>query len=409
MDCCSCLYSYFFPSQEYPQHRLNKQQSEELEAPLLRARVSHKDSFTGEYGPLMTYHETPNYSTSSFSNISPRIDLSTTDGQDSDFADDESQTSTELIARKKNSLNINLNGIKIEKGTVIKKVEKFEKKTKGKRFIDLYSLGKKVGEGSTSQVYICKNKQKEIYAVKVISKNNMFGNKLLEQFKQEIDILDKLRHKNIIRIYGMFESTKAIHIVTEYSSGGDMFNFLLKEPGNRLKEIYVKNIIKQLISAVLYMHKKDIIHRDLKLENILLARKEQKYEKMEIKIVDFGLAKAKQLKSRAKTFFGTLGYLAPEMFTNKIYNNKIDIWSTGIITFILGNGEFPFSQKTQISMQKLKNKNLNLLERKLQNKYKLNFSSNLSKDYKNFVTCLLKVIPNKRISALEASKHSFLC
>lgn len=127
--------------------------------------------------------------------------------------------------------------------------------------------------------------------------------------------------------------------MTEYAAGGELFDHLVSRPNGLLSEAEASQLIRQVVSAVAYMHRSNVIHRDIKLENILLAR--NSVDEIQLKIIDFGLAKLMGPNEKAKTFFGTVGYLAPEM-ARRQYSFGVDVWAVGVLTYVLLCGVFPF-------------------------------------------------------------------
>lgn len=316
---------------------------------------------------------------------------------------------------------------------------------KGKSFGSLFVIEDQIGYGSTAHVFKCRRKRQlsptlnptktsgsNVFAVKVIDKKKLLQittkgmrngrTNLLTQLKQEIEILDKLRHPHIIKLFGMFESETTLYVVTEYCSGGELFSFLTQQRFGVLQESLAKKLVKQVTSAVSYMHENGIIHRDIKLENILLLRNEDEEDGITLKIIDFGLAKAtgymlskhnlenqrvESVKGRAKTFFGTLGYLAPEMFLKKTYNHSVDVWALGILTYVLLCGNFPFDDSPSQISKLRNNRKINLRER-YRVKYPSRVRKKLSAEAKDFLTQLLDPNPTTRIPAQKALQHPWL-
>lgn len=310
-------------------------------------------------------------------------------------------------------------------------------KYRDKSFSSLFVLGQFLGNGSTAKVYTCKRKRpgnvspfsrakskKDTFnlAVKVLDKKKLvqFSKKkkaqsnLLQQFRQEIEILDHLRHPNIIRIFGMFESTSTLHVVTELCLGGELFTFLTSQPDGSLngkKEVISRIIVRQISSALTYIHEQGIIHRDIKLENILLLKELtissclNHLKDINCKLIDFGLAKSHMRNKgygRAKTFFGTVGYLAPEMFKNKSYDNGVDIWALGVLSYVLLCGTFPFEN------QQNHNHNIRTDRKRYRIKFPSHCKNKISNDAKKFVKSLLEVNPTDRISSADISHMSWL-
>mmetsp|Transcript_6894 Transcript_6894/g.13754 ORF Transcript_6894/g.13754 Transcript_6894/m.13754 type:complete len:499 (-) Transcript_6894:157-1653(-) len=285
------------------------------------------------------------------------------------------------------------------------------KKGTNRRFSDVYDLKEELGKGSTARCFACVQKSTQsAFAVKVINKRKvtMLYSDLLPQFRREVDILRRLDHPHIIKLQDMFESSTHLHVVTELARGGELFDYLISRPNSTLTEAKVAFLMRQLISAVAYMHAHNVIHRDLKLENILLQEKVKHYSEIRLKIIDFGLSKtlatAANSVDRApdiasplstRTFFGTMGYIAPEMMRRKAYTRSIDVWALGIVTFVLLCGVFPFDDKRQ----------------RRRTDYKLRYPSwekNLSSSAKDLLSGLLNIDPNKRLTAADALKHSWV-
>jgi calcium-dependent protein kinase len=159
----------------------------------------------------------------------------------------------------------------------------------------------------------------------------------MEMLKNEIEILQDMDHPNIVKMYEYLEDEKRIYIVTEICKGGELFDEIL----NRAKfdEHDAAIVMKQLLSAINYCHKKSIVHRDLKPENMLL---EQDRDLEKIKIVDFGTSLVFDQDRQMEEKLGTAYYIAPEVI-KKQYNEKCDLWSCGVIMYILLSGEPPFN------------------------------------------------------------------
>ena len=151
----------------------------------------------------------------------------------------------------------------------------------------------------------------------------------------EIDILKNLDHPNILRLYEVFEDAKNIYLVTELCNGGELFDEIVSR--TRFGERDAANVIKQLISAISYCHSKKVCHRDLKPENILIDNKES----LTIKLIDFGTSQRFEDEEKMELVLGTAYYIAPEVLKGE-YDEKCDVWSIGVILYILLSGEPPF-------------------------------------------------------------------
>jgi Ca2+-binding EF-hand superfamily protein len=218
-------------------------------------------------------------------------------------------------------------------------LKKFKEAMRYRNIYDYYSFHDHLGNGSYGNVVLGKDeKTKELVAIKIIDKANK-SQKLLEYIKTEVEIMKFCKHDNIIRFIDYFESVDQIFIVQEYLKGGDLYNYHL-DFMNIQSEDKLKNIIKQVGLGVKYLHEYGIIHRDIKPQNIMLVD-ESKISK--IKIVDFGLSKVVGSNEKANEFLGTINFSAPEVVRKIGYNNKIDIWSLGILIYYLMFGSLPFN------------------------------------------------------------------
>jgi len=164
--------------------------------------------------------------------------------------------------------------------------------------------------------------------------------------QNEIEILKKISHPNIISIYEIFEDSKNYYILSELLEGGELFEEITRQ--GSFSEYKAANIMKQILSAVNYMHNKLIVHRDLKPENIMLISKAAN-TKIEIKLIDFGTAKQFEKGVKFTKFIGTSYYIAPEVLCES-YNEKCDVWSCGIILYILLCGYPPFNGASNLDI-----------------------------------------------------------
>ena len=220
-----------------------------------------------------------------------------------------------------------------------------------------YEVIKKIGEGAYGKIYKVKNKQSgDIRAMKQITKSKITD---LKKFQTEIKILSMVDHPNIVRLFEVIEDDKYFNLLQELCTGGELYK---KYQTCQLKEKEIANIFNQIMSAVAYCHEKGIVHRDLKLENILFVTEEPDSP---IKIIDFGFSvlfekktndekekdkdKENDLKKfgfkRMKSKVGTLYYISPEIIKGN-YDEKCDIWACGVILYILLCGYPPFSGNT---------------------------------------------------------------
>ena len=193
-----------------------------------------------------------------------------------------------------------------------------------------------VGHGKFGVVRIAtlKTNTRKKFAVKTISKEKY--KKELYLMKREVEILKELDHPNIINFFETYQDQKYFHLCMEYCSGGELKNKLGEN--NQMPEAQVAQVMQRIFQCVCYLHTFDIVHRDLKLENFLYSHKG---EDAEIKLIDFGLSQKIYGNKQLETVAGTALYLAPEVLQGT-YDTKCDIWSCGIIMYILLSGSFPY-------------------------------------------------------------------
>ncbi|KAG7536262.1 Protein kinase domain [Arabidopsis suecica] len=211
-----------------------------------------------------------------------------------------------------------------------------------------YEMGRLLGHGTFAKVYLARNAQSgESVAIKVIDKEKVLKSGLIAHIKREISILRRVRHPNIVQLFEVMATKSKIYFVMEYVKGGELFNKVAK---GRLKEEMARKYFQQLISAVSFCHFRGVYHRDLKPENLLLD------ENGNLKVSDFGLsAVSDQIRQDGlfHTFCGTPAYVAPEVLARKGYDGaKVDIWSCGVILFVLMAGFLPFHDRNVMAMYK---------------------------------------------------------
>ncbi|KAJ4976291.1 hypothetical protein NE237_001397 [Protea cynaroides] len=220
------------------------------------------------------------------------------------------------------------------------------KKERPALLLGRYEIGKLLGHGSFAKVYNAKNiKTGEVVAIKVIDKEKILKGGLVAHIKREISIFRRVRHPNIVQLFEVMATKAKIYFVMEYVKGGELFNKVAK---GRLKEEVARKYFQQLISAVGFCHARGVYHRDLKPENLLLD------ENGDLKVSDFGLSAVSdqmRLDGMFHTFCGTPAYVAPEVLARKGYDAaKADIWSCGVVLFVLMAGYLPFHDQNIMQM-----------------------------------------------------------
>lgn len=217
---------------------------------------------------------------------------------------------------------------------------------KGSVLLNKYELGKLLGQGTFAKVHHARDiATGQSVAVKVIDKEKVLKVGLMEQIKREISVMRLVRHPNIVQLHEVLATKGKIYFVMEYVKGGELFNKIAK---GRLKEDVARKYFQQLISAVDYCHSRGVYHRDLKPENLLVD------ENGDLKVSDFGLsalAESKRQDGLLHTTCGTPAYVAPEVINRKGYDGaKTDIWSCGVILFVLMAGYLPFHDPNLMEM-----------------------------------------------------------
>lgn len=279
--------------------------------------------------------------------------------------------------------DINLDKIKISKGNFINY-------KKGLIEND-YIIGDVVGSGAFATVRKVTNKSSgQIRALKIIKKQNSSDS---SRMYLEVEILKKLVHPNIMQIFEFYEDKKNFYIITEWCDGGELFDMIVDK--GSFNEDEAAWILKQLISAMNYIHTSNIVHRDLKPENILLDTKKDNI----IKIIDWGTARFFEKNKKMNKVSGTPYYIAPEVLFEK-YDEKCDVWSCGVILYILLCGYPPFNGDTD-------NEILNKIK-----SGKFVFPNEewgvVSDDAKDLIKKMLTFNPSDRYSASDCLNHIWL-
>lgn len=216
----------------------------------------------------------------------------------------------------------------------------------GNILLQKYEVGRLLGQGTFAKVYHARSlKTNQSVAIKVIDKEKVLKVGLMDQIKREISVMRLVKHPNIVQLYEVMATKAKIYFVIEYIKGGELFNKVSK---GRLREDVARKYFQQLISAVDYCHSRGVYHRDLKPENLLLD------EFGNLKVSDFGLsALSDSIKQDGllHTTCGTPAYVAPEVISRKGYDGaKADIWSCGVVLYVLLAGYLPFHDSNLMEM-----------------------------------------------------------
>ncbi|KAF2305485.1 hypothetical protein GH714_005666 [Hevea brasiliensis] len=221
--------------------------------------------------------------------------------------------------------------------------------TSSRTRVGRYELGRTLGEGTFAKVKFARNSETgENVAIKILDKEKVLRHKMIGQIKREISTMKLIRHPNVIRMYEVMASKTKIYIVLEFVTGGELFDKIASR--GRLKEDEARKYFQQLINAVDYCHSRGVYHRDLKPENLLLDASGV------LKVSDFGLsALPQQVREDGllHTTCGTPNYVAPEVINNKGYDGaKADLWSCGVILYVLMAGYLPFEESNLMALYK---------------------------------------------------------
>ncbi|KAL1550655.1 CDPK-related kinase 6 [Salvia divinorum] len=269
-----------------------------------------------------------------------------------------------------------------------------------KNFAAKYELGKEVGRGHFGQTCLAKCKKGDMknqqVAVKIIAKAKMTTAISIEDVRREVKILKALSgHKNMIKFYDAFEDAHYVYVVMELCEGGELLDRILAR-GGRYTEEDAKKIVVQMLSVVSFCHLQGVVHRDLKPENFLFATKD---EDAQMKVIDFGLSDFIRPDQRLNDIVGSAYYVAPEVL-HRSYSSEADIWSIGVITYILLCGSRPFWARTESGI-------FRSVLRADPNFHDVPWPS-VSAEGKDFVKRVLNRDHRKRMTAVQALCHSWL-
>jgi serine/threonine protein kinase len=265
-------------------------------------------------------------------------------------------------------------------------------------FAALYDLGPEIGSGSTSTVH--KSTQKasgKVFATKVVSAAGLQTPGVADQFASEVLALKRCRHPHVVSLEDAVVDENKLYLVTELLTGGELFDYVVKR--GTLGEDEAASILSDVGDAIRFMHDQGVIHRDLKPENLLLA-KESPVGFPTVKIIDFGLSKARATRDVCASFLGTRGYLAPEMLKRRTYSEAVDMWAFGVIAYVLLCGCLPFDDDAA----RINSPNAS-------KKFELRFPSwarGLSKGARDLLANLLQVDPRRRYTAAQCCRHPWL-
>ena len=255
-----------------------------------------------------------------------------------------------------------------------------------------FTLIKELGVGSFGRVILVQhNKTQAQYAIKAIDKRNTANIQEKPYFRREIEIMYRIHHPNVVKLFGHFEDNTYCYFIMEYIQGGNIYSYVPKNGIRKISTQQVASIIKDVISATYFLHNMipPIIHRDIKPENVLLG------SGMQAKLTDFGWSNYMQGEYKRTTVCGTPIYLAPEMINNSGHDEKVDIWCIGVLLFELMTGVQPW-RGTDVNTVKMNISRLNI-----------NWPKNMDKKARDLISKILKYYPYERISLENMLMHPF--
>ncbi|CAI0652565.1 Serine/threonine-protein kinase ark1 [Colletotrichum fructicola] len=257
--------------------------------------------------------------------------------------------------------------------------------------LGMFEIGRPLGKGKFGRVYLARERTSGfICALKVLHKNELQQGRVEKQVRREIEIQSNLRHPNILQLYGHFHDSKRVFLILEFAGKGELYKHLRKE--SRFPEWKSAQYIAQMASALKYLHRKHVIHRDIKPENILMGIHG------EIKISDFGWS-VHAPNNRRNTMCGTLDYLPPEMIkpgsSDNYYNEKVDLWSLGVLTYEFLVGEAPFEDTPVMTQRRIARADMTV-------------PSFVSPEAKDLIKKLLVLDPEKRIPLDQVQTHPWI-
>lgn len=265
---------------------------------------------------------------------------------------------------------------------------------------DIFEIHQKIGKGTYGVVRkVLHLNTHKIYAMKIISTkkyNNEKGQIILEKMKNEIAIQKNLDHPNIVRFKLAFSDKSHQYIVLEYCPGNTILEYMLKRKAKHLSEPETRQILKDVINGLIYLHNRKIIHHDIKLENFIIGSDGK------VKFSDFGLSSLMKDKHQKNYMVcGTTAYMSPEMLDEdgiKGHSFEVDIWAVGVSAFLMLTGRLPFEGPDQ-----------DTIEEKIKNcDYRFPQVNPISLEAKDFIEKIFQIDPKKRPALIDLLEHPFL-
>uniref|UniRef100_A0A8C8W8B9 non-specific serine/threonine protein kinase n=1 Tax=Peromyscus maniculatus bairdii TaxID=230844 RepID=A0A8C8W8B9_PERMB len=251
-----------------------------------------------------------------------------------------------------------------------------------------FDIGRPLGKGKFGNVYLAREKQsKFILALKVLFKTQLEKAGVEHQLRREVEIQSHLRHPNILRLYGYFHDATRVYLILEYAPLGTVYRELQKL--SKFDEQRTATYITELANALSYCHSKRVIHRDIKPENLLLG------PNGELKIADFGWS-VHAPSSRRTTLCGTLDYLPPEMIEGRMHDEKVDLWSLGVLCYEFLVGMPPFEAHThQETYRRI-------------SRVEFTFPDFVTEGARDLISRLLKHNSSQRLTLAEVLEHPWI-
>jgi len=255
-----------------------------------------------------------------------------------------------------------------------------------------YKVAKVLNQGKTGEVTVAVNKKGKTVVLKKIDSNVVAE----ELVNNEVECCKKLKHSNIVRVNRVFKEAANTFLEMEYLQGVDLYYLMEQREFQPIPETECKKIFKQLVKAVIYMHQKCYVHRDLKLENIFICEKTKK-----VKILDFGMATKVPQDEDCSTWCGSIGYVCPEIIMRVPYSGyKADVWSLGTILYALLFAELPFLFSERVEAVLNGDPHPPIV-------FPANLKS-VSEEATDLVLKMLQTDPQSRISMKDVANHPWL-
>ncbi|KAK9738297.1 Protein kinase domain [Popillia japonica] len=255
--------------------------------------------------------------------------------------------------------------------------------------VGFYDIERTIGKGNFAVVKLARHRiTKTEVAIKIIDKSQLDASNLQKVYR-EVDIMKRLDHPHIIKLYQVMETKNMIYLVSEYASQGEIFDYIARY--GRMSEEQARAKFWQILSAVEYCHNRNIVHRDLKAENLLLDNNNR------IKIADFGFSNYFKAGGLLSTWCGSPPYAAPEVFEGKKYTGpEIDIWSLGVVLYVLVCGALPFDGCSLPALR----------DRVLSGRFRIPYF--MSSDCESLIRKMLVLEPSKRYCVAQIKRHRWM-